>query len=123
MLNLPTWFFYILCSSQPSQKYSSRSNAGEVMCKFGPSSEAISTYRGQQHSISVNVGEKFQMKSQCKYMFQKLVDLADGMNICGVFIAIDLNCFSAVGFFVTVRVLVVGKGCCNTGSSIRVVSA
>lgn len=67
-----------LFSSQQSQKYGSRTNSGDVVVKFGPSSEAISTYRGRRTTVSISMDDKLKIKSQYNYMFQKLVDLSDG---------------------------------------------
>lgn len=48
------------------------------MLSFGPSSDSIRTYRGQNKSLSITVEDKVRMKSQYKYMFQKILDLSDG---------------------------------------------
>ncbi|XP_041352410.1 DNA polymerase alpha subunit B-like [Gigantopelta aegis] len=63
----------------PSQKYASRTNAGDVVCSFGGSDNAVWTGQGQGCSIhsydsSADLPERF------KYMFQKLTDKAFVLN-------------------------------------------
>jgi len=72
-----------LCSSTPSQRYASRSNAGEVVCSFPNTVEASLLDKNWRKSREMPLCVKIYEEDDAliapyKFMFQKLADKACG---------------------------------------------
>lgn len=66
-------------SAAPSQKYSSRTNRGEVVTTFGSVQGVSWSGRGGSGSVSLKViGDPEPLTSSYKSMFQKLSDIREG---------------------------------------------
>ncbi|XP_046343020.2 DNA polymerase alpha subunit B-like [Haliotis rufescens] len=66
-------------SVTPSRKYSTRTNAGDVVCSFGPTDNI--SWQGQGQGCSVAPFDSTcHLTSQFKHMFQKLTDKAHILN-------------------------------------------
>ena len=87
MLSIPQeWLIYkqnvlslCYCSATPSRKYSSRSNAGDVVFTFGNVKGVTwKTSRSNQAAMIKHYNPEAIITEKFKYMFQKLSDKAAG---------------------------------------------
>lgn len=79
----------MILRSTPSKKYSSRSNAGEVITAVGVRDST--TWKGNGQTCSIQLyDEEYRLSASFKYMFQKLVEKAHGNYFLGT--NPELNC-------------------------------
>ena len=67
----------IFSAGTPSQKFSSRTNRGEVQCQFGDSTN-VSWNSREEKTVSITTYDPNQTIRHFKYMFQKVADRAIG---------------------------------------------
>jgi len=105
--------------STPSAKYSSRSNAGDVVCEFGSLSNT--TWAGEGHVCNVSHFEPtVELNPKVKYMFQKMSEKAiilnDVIQEMGTFLqnAHGIEEYSHVALPSQESVTVCGRVCCDS---------
>lgn len=113
-------------STTSSQKYTSRSNSGDVLVSYGPSHESIKNHRGMGSQISIAVDKKRNISKTYKYMFQKLVDLSDVVDEMIESTAetirnqnsADIDVYSPCTMPSQEPIHIVGRICCDLGGGV-----
>ncbi|VDI22175.1 DNA polymerase alpha subunit B [Mytilus galloprovincialis] len=110
--------------STPSRKFSSRTNAGQVVAHFGVTDNTKWQGHGQTSSIQL-YDEEYKLTTSFKYMFQKLVDKAHVLNDTIDYMAEKLQShyqieeLSHVAVPMQEPVTVAGRICCDANGKMN----